>query len=147
MRGAGEAKSLFRGGTASDRKILTQLRAALDPLLAAQESEASIDAAVTCLSRMATHQGISHGVATRLIALARPDIAVSVNGGSAPNLGALTGLLKAPASLGRPENYRRLLQWVARQPWCRSPKPSDPWQATLWSMRAALLDCFVYNPV
>jgi hypothetical protein len=147
MRGAGRAKQIFRAQTADDRKFLAAARAALEPLLAAQGTDAAIAAAVVCLQRMTVTKGISHGVATRIMACARPDIAVSVNGGSAPALGPLAGLPDNAAALGRPATYEKLLQWVASQPWYNVPQPADPWQAMLWDMRAALIDCFVYEPV
>jgi hypothetical protein len=146
MGAAGNAKQIFAGVTDAQRATLARLRKALDPLIAAEGVPASIDAAVGCLEAMSSEPGISHGVATRLIALARPDVAISVNAGSAPHIGALTGLPKSPSSLASAKNYRALLSWVARQPWHGVPRPADPWQAMLWGARAALLDCFVYEP-
>jgi hypothetical protein len=147
MRGAGRAKQVFRGVTVDDRAVLARLRAALSPLLEARGTDAAIGAAVDCLRSMVQESGISYGVATRLMACARPDVAVSVNAGSAPGLAALTGLPSTPPSLARPDNYERLLRWVARQPWQASAEPADPWQSMVWRMRAALIDCFVYEPV
>jgi hypothetical protein len=147
MRGAGAAKQIFRGNTKINREVLSRLRDALTPLLAAQGTAEAINAACECLTTMVKESGISQGVATRLMACARPDVAVSVNAGSAPYLGALTGLPETPSSLARIDNYRKLLQWVANQPWYNSPEPASDWEASIWRMRAALIDCFVYEPL
>ena len=146
MGGAGNAKHTFRGLDAANRAFLRRLKEALAEFQGAKGTDESIDAATACLERMIKEKGISHGVATRLMACARLDVGVSVNGGSARRLGGFAGLPETPASLGKPANYARLLRWVARQPWYTSPKPAEHWQAKLWAMRAALIDCFAYEP-
>jgi hypothetical protein len=130
--------------TASDRRALRSLRAALDPVLAADTADRAIDAACTALTAMTDVDRIGSGVATRLLALARPDVCVSVNDGSRSGLADLTGLSRT--TLGTPANYRKLLTWMFERPWCSVGQPSDPWEASIWSMRAALIDCFVYTP-
>ena len=42
--------------------------------------------------------------------------------------------------------YGLLLEALYRKPWYDVDEPSDPFERRLWSMRAALLDCFVYIP-
>ena len=87
--------------------------------------------------------GIGVGIATRLLSLARPDRFVSVNGGSQEGLARYSGL--TAGTLGRETNYQKLLEYIYRQPWFRSPKPDDRLEASIWGMRVALLDCFVYR--
>ena len=88
-------------------------------------------------------------IATRLVALARPDCAVSVTALCAPRLGMLSGLSRTSTTLGNAANYPRLLNWLYTQPlpnWYRSPPPTNATEREVWSMRAALLDVFVYDP-
>ncbi len=143
---AGNAKRIFGGTSANDRAVLGRLHEALNDFMAVTWNDALIDAAIGCLERMTKEKGISHGVATRLMACARPDVAVSVNKGSAHRLGELAGLPQTAGALGRPRSYRLLLQWIAAQPWHAAPQPQEPWVTRLWAARAALLDCLVYEP-
>jgi HKD family nuclease len=145
MRRAVRAKGIFYGPSAAHKAARGRLRAALVPFVEASGVDASIAAALTCLEQMSAEHGISQGVATRLMACARPDIAISVNGGSAPNLGLVAGLPSSPSSLASTRNYERLLRWVVEQPWYDTPQPADAWPAMIWGMRAALIDCFVYR--
>jgi HKD family nuclease len=147
MRGAGQAKKLFKGGSDADRQTLRRLRSALDPVLYSQETTAVIKAACDALDRMTKEPRIGPAIVTRLLALARPDVCVSVNKGSAPGLRALTGFPKTSDALGSSENYELLLSWIVRQPWHKAAQPADSWQRMLWLMRAALIDCFVYEPL
>jgi hypothetical protein len=91
--------------------------------------------------------GFGPAIATRLIALARPDMGLSVNAGSAPMLSRLIGLPETLGALGTAENYPRLLRWVYAQPWYRAKEPEGTFEQSIWSIRAALIDSFVYIPV
>lgn len=136
MRGAAKAMSSFR----KDDTVRSIIQNAILPL------ETSKNLPVDAAQALATISGIKrfkHGVATRLITLMRPDAAVSVNSQSIKGLAALSGLPKA--ALGTPRNYERLLNWVATQPWFDVPEPDDPEEKLMWTMRAALLDAFVYT--
>ena len=84
------------------------------------------------------------GVASRLLTLARPDRCVSVNGASRHGLAAAFGL--APTTLDETGNYDKLLECLYELPWFRTPEPKDLFEREIWSMRAALIDCFVYWP-
>lgn len=53
---------------------------------------------------------------------------------------------RAPTTLGKPENYRRLLQWLYDQPWYADGPPTDDDLEPIWGFRAALVDSFVYEP-
>jgi hypothetical protein len=105
------------------------------------------DAACRALKLMCAVEGVSIGVATRLLALARPDVCVSVNGGSAPGLAKISGRSFTSAHIQNPENYQQVLDWVARQPWYKAQRPTDALETVVWDMRAALVDWFVYEPV
>jgi hypothetical protein len=56
----------------------------------------------------------STGIATRLIALARPEFGVSVNNGSAPGLARLMGWRANPTALASPKNYSMPLRMDIR---------------------------------
>jgi hypothetical protein len=146
MGGAGRANQIFRGLGKEDQNILTRLRAALSPLFLAESTNDAIEAAVACLARMTQEEGIAQGVAARLMACARPDVAISLNGASADRLGEMAGLPRSPQMLAQPENYRALLRWLSARSWYTAQRPLDSWQSALWDMRAALIDCFVYEP-
>ena len=45
----------------------------------------------------------------------------------------------------RSDDYGTFLDRLYEEPWLDSEKPSDAFEQRLWSMRAALLDCFVYS--
>ena len=94
--------------------------------------------------RMREFGGIGKGIASRLLSLARPDRFVSVNKGSRDGLARYSGL--TPGTLGTKANYRKLLEFIYDKHWFRAPEPDNRLHASIWGMRAALLDCFVYRP-
>src|ERR1700730_11667052 len=77
-------------------------------------------AAIAAIQDITKEPDFGSGIATRLIALAKPEFGVSVNAGSATNLATLSA---TPRSLGRPQNYSQLLDWIYKQPWFVSPQP------------------------
>ena len=87
--------------------------------------------------------GIAEGIATRLLALARPDRFVSLTGKSAAGLAKSFGL--ARSTLGKSKNYGQLLQRIYDQTWFRQPDPRNKREERIFWMRDALLDCFVYD--
>ena len=123
----------------------TEIRGILRRLLNVAGTTTFTEAAVGAIEQIkGTHIGIS--VATRLITLARPDCAVSINEPSAHGFAKLFhGLPKTPHSLGNAKNYPALLSYIYEQPWYQSSAPSGTLDQTLWSMRAALLDAFVFE--
>ncbi|GAB3450824.1 hypothetical protein GCM10027396_27220 [Insolitispirillum peregrinum] len=135
MKGAAKAMSSFR----KDDAVRTVIQNAI---LSLETSENLPADAAQALSTISDIERFKHGVATRLITLMRPDAAVSVNSQSIKGLATLSGLPKT--ALGTPRNYKRLLEWVAEQPWFDVPEPDDPEEKLIWTMRAALLDAFVY---
>ncbi|WP_290810525.1 phospholipase D family protein [Ferrovibrio sp.] len=87
--------------------------------------------------------GVAGAIASRFIALARPDRGVSVNDGSMRGLAFLANM--APTTLDTVGNYPALLEWVEQQPWFNNA-PRAVGNDIAWA-RAALLDVFVYKPV
>jgi hypothetical protein len=88
--------------------------------------------------------GIPHfgpAIATRLMTLARPDRCISLNQGSVRGLSELTRL-NLQVDLG---SYLQILDWLYKQLWYQAGEPQNP--RIIWSMRAALIDCFVYERV
>jgi hypothetical protein len=82
-------------------------------------------------------------VTTRLLALARPDVLVSVNPKSIQGLSRVSGV--PVPELKRPAGYVRLIQWIIKSHWWNSPRPKDPQEVEIWNARSALLDVFVYD--
>jgi HKD family nuclease len=150
MRGAGNAKNIFNRDSKTNLAVREKIRRALQPALRA--SLADFPAAAANFIRSVEHiGGFSGAIATRLLALARPDLAVSVNRGSRDGLAALSGL--PPTSLNkaptgpRARSYVDLVHFLAQQPWYVNPTPANAYETALANSRAALLDCLVYRPV
>lgn len=111
---------------------------------AASAPDASFpETAVRAYSELTDLTNVGPGVASRLLAIARPDRFVSVNGGSKAFLADAFGL--ARSTLGHPRNYGRLLERVYSKAWYREPQITNAREQTIQWMRAALLDCFVYQ--
>jgi hypothetical protein len=112
-----------------------------------------VQAAANWIAKLAQPHFFGFGttIATRLLALARPDCCVSVTDTCARNLAILAGLDGVQLSgvrdtLGNSKNYPKLLNWLHTQLWYTSPAPNDLTEYEVWWMRAALIDAFVYNP-
>lgn len=149
MRGAGDAKNVFNEASPQNLKTREKIRVALQPVLQAEAAEFP-ERAVDFIRTMAGLQGFSGGVATRLLALARPDLAVSVNKGSRNALATWSGLpatsLNKASNGTRASSYGSLLDFLGEQPWYASPEPRGVYERTLANARAALLDSLVYSP-
>jgi hypothetical protein len=78
-----------------------------------------------------------------LLALARPDSLVSVNGESAAGLAELSGI--APARVKKSAGYEELIEWTMGRPWWSAAAPETLIERDLWSYRAALIDAFVFE--
>lgn len=143
MKGAAKAVSKFTNNSNIDLVTRSDIRDSIHSVSTAQPKQFSSQAA-EAVERISSHERFNSGVATRLLTLMRPDCAVSVNKGSRAGLAELSGL--SPSTLGKPANYLRLLEWVQQQAWYRVPEPKDPGEKLIWSMRAALIDAFVYRP-
>ena len=101
-------------------------------------------AAVRAYGQLTALDGVGSGIATRLLTLARPDRFVSLNGASKAGLAASFDV--APSTLGQPQSYGRLLKQVYSESWYIDARPINAREETIRWMRAALLDCFVYEP-
>ena len=144
---AGDVKGVFnRSREAGNRRTLSRVRNAVETVIDAPD-EKFPGIAVKALERICREDGFNHGTATRLLALARPDRLVSVNKGSRAGLAtAFNFKATKGTTLGRPKNYGLLLEKLYEKPWyCDQPGRSKR-SRQLWSMRAALVDSFVYDP-
>lgn len=95
-------------------------------------------------------KGFGPAIATRLVALARPDRLVSVNAKSSKGLqkiAKMKGDFQDATERANflAENYAELLAKIYEYPWVNEAQPdnSDEWR--IWRCRVALLDAFVYE--
>lgn len=102
------------------------------------------DVAIKAYKTLLDLDDVGPATATRLLTLSRPDRFVSLNGGSRQGLAKCFGF-QHPTALEKPDNYRSLLERIYDQAWFREPAPQDALEQEISSMRAALLDCFVYE--
>lgn len=91
-------------------------------------------------------EGIGKGIATRLLTLARPDMFVSLNGGSINGLVGWSAIKKSDLEKGEPKAYVDLLSMIYEQPWYLDPEPTSPQEEAIKAMRVALVDSFMYDP-
>ena len=120
-----------------------EIRPLLDKVVSAHDTEFP-DIAVATLQQLTRIDKMAHGTATLLLALARPDRLLSLNGASQRAYGRLSRM--SHSTLGQPQNYRKLLQWLYAQPWYADSPPTDGAFEEIWRFRAALVDAFVYEP-
>jgi len=99
--------------------------------------------ATILLNELTQLKGIKIGVATRFFAVKRPDLFVSVNNGSNPQLAKILGGREVTTV----KQYIALLRDVWATEWHQSDKPADKDEALLWQLRAALLDSALYESV
>ena len=154
LGGAGKVNGIFNRSTiAANGVILGRVRDAIEIVISARDRDFP-DVAMKALEQIGGEKRFSYGTATRLLALARPDRLVSVNKGSREGLAKAfrvrrrsgKGFDLSPTTLGRPENYRLLLERLYAAPWYGGPPGRGKRERQLWNMRAALVDSFVYVP-
>jgi HKD family nuclease len=148
MGGAGRANNVFNEATPANVKIRRTIRAALQPVIDATDANFA-EAACAFITALNSIDGFGGAIATRLLALARPDRAISVNNGSRTRLAELTGLPEnslAHAPHGRARSYMDLLRWFEQRDWYTNPTPRNARERLLAGARAAIFDCFVYDP-
>ena len=140
LKGAGMACSIITGNSARDREVRRDILQQLQSTT--EDGDDAIRFGVEALvgMRKLGHR-IGSGVATRLLALARPECYVSLNGASRDGLAKCSDL--APTTLDR--RYDKLLEWVHGSTWYGAPRPSDSREGEIWDYRAALVDAFVYE--
>jgi hypothetical protein len=149
MQGAGEVKRIFLRDSESNQSIREEVRSSLQRAIRASDADFP-QAAVDFIGHVSEIKRVGPAVASRLLALARPDLAVSVNKGSRPGLAALSGLPSSALSRvpGRPraKSYADLLEFLSTKEWYKNPQPANRYEQTLANARGALLDCLVYIP-
>lgn len=143
LRGAGVVKATFMQDVPECRCVRARIREVIEAARDAETAADFIRCAQTAVDAIVRLPRFSMATATRLLTLARPDRAVSINGASRAGLARLTG--RSPHWINEPRNYATLLRWVHGQRWHQSPQPADADEAALWRARAALLDVLVYD--
>lgn len=148
MRGAGKAKKIFNRSSNRHLKIRRQIREGIEPILKS-DIETFAASASEFIEMMTKIEGFSGAIATRFLALARPDLGVSVNKGSAIGLAKYSALprtsLNKPHVPGRGKSYVDLINFLCEQPWYSNPLPKSRYEQELANFRGALLDCLVYQ--
>lgn len=147
MGGAGHANNVFRVANRQHLQIRRTIREALQPVIDADD-DIFAQRACDFIQIVDRIEGFGGAIATRFLALARPDRAISVNRGSKRRLAELTGLPEnslAHVPHGRARPYLDLLRWFEERPWYSDPTPQNAFERLLASTRAALVDAFVYE--
>jgi Arc/MetJ-type ribon-helix-helix transcriptional regulator len=100
-----------------------------------------------CLQGLLGISGVGIGGATRLMAVARPDLYFTVNGASYEGIEELLGPTHKDSTAHRAKAYLERLAEVRSFPWFNEPKPAattDEQERFAWSARTALLDALFY---
>lgn len=148
MGGAGQANNVFREDTDENVAIRRVIRQALQPVMDANDRDfaASTGEFLRVVTELPRFGG---GLATRFIALARPDRGVSVNSASRRALAFLAQLpvnsLQNPPQGGRAASYVDLIRCFEQQEWYSMPTPRNTYEMLLADNRAALFDSLVYE--
>jgi HKD family nuclease len=143
MRGAGQVKHVFLEPKTDNLKIRQAVLKAVQSTIQVTGKKEYIKTVQSALHEILCHDRFGMGVATRLLALARPDMAISLNKASQKKLASLSDL--KPTTLKEITNYIRLLEWTYELNWYNEPIPSDPLEKNIWTKRAALIDAFAYD--
>jgi HKD family nuclease len=87
-------------------------------------------------------RGVGLGVASRLLAVKRPDMFISVNNASRRRIAAIFG--RSPST---PQGYLDLVHEIWSLPWYLTPPPRDLLERRVWRYRVALLDAVMYDMI
>lgn len=122
------------------------LSAALDNIpLVGEITQAQYDAFV--VEFRTAFQGKAHqggcAVASRLLAVKRPDVFVAVN--SQNRRGLCEALVVAHSTLDLDNFWERIVEPVRMSPWWLASRPKGGVEARLWDCRAAMLDSLYYE--
>ena len=141
------ANNVFLESTPENYEIRERIRLAVARVIDAPTSEFPSVAveAIERIKKASKKGGFNIGVATRILVLARPDRIISMNKGAKVQLKNIFPELRN-YDLDVPKNYGLLLERLYREPWFDVDEPGNEFERRLWSMRAALLDCFAYSP-
>jgi hypothetical protein len=118
---AGRANTVFNRDTPEHLEIRKKIYQAIKKVVNADDDKVRAEA-LNFINTLRNIDGFNIGVATRLLALARPDRLITANGASgrfAKIIGiTLNRLLQIP-----PEGYNRALKWLDKRQWYSSPQP------------------------
>ncbi len=143
MGAAAKASANFRND-AEFRELMRKIAARAAASRSPEEFRSNAEVAVR---RGCEIERVGPGVITRLLALACPQYAISVNSQSSYGLGmASLGKQVTATALGSPRSYHRLLEWAHRQPWFLARRPNGGVERLAWENRSALIDALVYDP-
>lgn len=142
MKRARGAVDVFLNASPKNLKARAEIKRALDYVRGCR-----LDAVAANARRsheiIKNQTGFNSGVATRLLSLARPEALVSVNSQSIDGLAKISAV---PAgSLGKPEGYERIVQWLTSAKWWNASEPTADDERLLWLYRGALMDAFAYS--
>ncbi len=97
--------------------------------------------AESVLKGLTSLHGVGLGVASRLLAVKRPDRFVTLNNANKDRVRDLWG--HAPATASAYLDWHEDLWALA---WCLAPPPDDRYEHQAWEARIALLDALIYQP-
>lgn len=83
-------------------------------------------------------------VASRLLAMKRPDVFAAVNGKNRDGICGSFGV--ASSTLNLSNYWERIVLPIQNSEWWCHPRPRDPLEGRIWDNRAALLDSIYYEP-
>lgn len=143
MQAAGMAKNVFLDPTPRNLATRVAIQEAIRELLVVPLNDSLPLMARRSHEIITNRDGFSAGVATRLLALARPEVLVSVNKESVARLAHWSGIRAAVIKTS--PGYEKFIRWVMQGRWWNAPAPSDAVAREVWSCRAALIDALVYE--
>ncbi len=95
--------------------------------------------------RLDAEPGIGGAIASRFLALTRPDVAVSYNGKSKEYFFSMSG--KGKIENNDRKGYEKALRDVYNQSWYKSPEPKNQGEneKRIWQNRAVLIDIIAFG--
>lgn len=144
VAGFGESNGSFgrMGGAGNFKKLVNatpgKLGAGLDRL--PLDGPVSAKLALQVTSALLEVHGVGLGVASRLMAIKRPDVFMPLNNANKKQVAALYG--KSPSTAA---SYVEMLESLWAMPWWNAPEPKNALEARVWRGRVALLDAVVYE--
>lgn len=143
MKGAGIAKNVFLEAKPKNLKTRQAIHDAIVML-----RKVPLNSSLPLMARKAhevitNREGFDVGVATRLLALARPEVLISVNSESVERLAQWSGL--PAATIRTSAGYEKLVKWIMSGKWWNCPEPKEALEREAWSYRAALIDGLIYE--
>ena len=105
--------------------------------------EEKVSKVVSYLNKLDALPEIGIPAASRFLAIVRPDLAFSYNGGSVRRLNLLLNLKGGKPTVN---NYIKLLGYFYSTKWYNSACPRARLDRKIWESRLALIDILVYDP-